>query len=53
MSSVLAEFAHQIILVIFFLIIIVVAVKLGINFRKKKNAKVSQENKLEEEKMER
>lgn len=39
MNAILGEFARQIILVIFYVILIIVAVRLGIMFAKKKNAK--------------
>ena len=37
MGSIGTEFARQIILVLFYVFLIVVAVRLGINLRKKKN----------------
>ena len=41
MNAILGEFARQIILVFFYVIVIIVAVRLGIMFTKKKNAKES------------
>ena len=39
MNAILGEFAKQIILVIFYIIVIIVAVRFGIVFAKKKNIK--------------
>lgn len=41
MNAILGEFARQIILVVFYVIVIIIAVRLGVMFAKKKNAKES------------
>lgn len=45
MGSIGTEFARQIILVIFYVILIVAAVRLGISLRKKKNDEEALKNK--------
>lgn len=45
MGSIGTEFARQIILVIFYLFIIIMAIRLGIMMRKKKNEKDRVDNK--------
>lgn len=45
--SIVAEFAKQIILVIFYLALIIIAVRLGIMMAKKKNLKNESKNNME------
>lgn len=44
MNAIFGEFARQIILVVFYLIVIIVAVRLGIMFAKNKNTKDNASN---------
>ncbi len=44
MNAIFSEFARQIILVIFYVLVMIVAVRLGIMFAKNKNAKKTTSN---------